>query len=489
MASGSNSTTIYCSQGKGYGLYTSFNENSTNIGANTSNVTISGSLTCPSSHWSSNYNSYLRCYWHDNHDNTDRLISETAFTGTYTGQTITVSGTINVTHNNDGNLSGYAFTTFTQGSSSGGWCPSSGSVSTGWVALTNIPRYAKITNTPSSFNDESTFWFDFSNPANSSMSCWLEVNPTGTHYAERTLSGTSGRYTWELTETERNQLRAELSNSNSGIIRVGLYSTIGGSTQASYVDKTFTIVNANPTFENFTYQDTNTSVVNVTGNNQVLVKGVSTLRAIISSANKMVAQKEATEKNYVATIEDTNVSVDYSSDPLNIDLGNVNSSGTKRLNLRAYDSRNNSTLVYKDITVYDYDKPVINAEVSRLNNWENETTLKVNGTYSKLTINNVDKNTITNVQYRYRETNGTWGNWTNITVSKSNGQFTCSDTILSLDNTKSFEFEVRAIDNLQTTTEPLNLDVGEAIFFISTNHKACYINGQEILQYDVVDTW
>jgi uncharacterized lipoprotein YehR (DUF1307 family) len=490
MASGSNSTTLYCTQGKGYGLSVSFSEGSPNIGNNTTPVTINGSFSCPTSHWTSNYNSYLRTYWHDNHDNVDRLISETAFTSTYTGQTISLSGTIDVTHNNDGGLSGYAFATFTQGSSSGGWCPSSGSVSTGWVELTKIARYSTI-STADNFNDEGNPKITFTNPSGGYFSLRAKIEAGGnTQLIIRDLSKTATSCTFELTENERNLLRNLCTTSNS----LGVKFTIccmNGNTElsASYLDRTMTIVNGNPIFNDFTYKDTNTDTVAVTGDNQVLVKGVSTLRATISSANKMVAQKGATAKNYVATIEDINVSVDYSTESLNIDLGTVNSSGTKRLNLRAYDSRNNSTLVYKDITIYDYEKPVIEASISRLNNWERETTLKVKGSYSQLTINNVDKNTIKNIQYRYRETNGTWSNWTNISVTKSNGQFTCTDTILSLDNTKSFEFEVRAIDNLQTTTETLTLDVGEAIFFISSNKKACYINGQEILTYDVVDTW
>ena len=69
------------------------------------------------------------------------------------------------------------------------------------------------------------------------------------------------------------------------------------------------------------------------------------------------------------------------------------------------------------------------------------------------------------------------------------GKFSCNDVILSLDNTKSFDFEIQAIDNLDTTTLPLTLDVGQAIFFISTNKKTCYINGQEILTYDIVTEW
>lgn len=487
MASGSNSTTLYCTQGKGYGLGVSFNENSTNVGANTSNVSISGWFNCPSSHWSSNYNSYLRVYWHDNHDNVDRLISETAFTSTYTGQTINVGGTIDVTHNSDGGLSGYAFSTFTQGSSSGGWCPSSGSVSTGWVALTTIPRASKI-NSFSGNNIEGTFsvgytsyYSGFTNKLRISIP---NVRSLQTH---NYTSGTS----FTLDQSTIEYLYTYMQNTNS-VTLGAVIETWNGNTkigESSELQNTCTITNADPIFENFTYKDTNSNTVAITGSDQVLVKGLSTLQAKIVSANKMTAQKGATEKNYVATIEDINVSTNYSAEDITIDLGSVNATGSKRLNIRAYDSRNNSTLVYKDVMIYDYDKPVIEANISRLNNWENETTLKVSGSYSKLNINNVDKNTVTNVQYRYRETNGTWSSWRNLTTTVSNGQFTCTDIILSLDNTKSFEFEIRAIDKLQTTVEPLILDVGEAIFFISSNKKACYINGQEILTYDVVDTW
>ncbi|MCI9434785.1 MAG: hypothetical protein HFI86_05915 [Bacilli bacterium] len=244
-----------------------------------------------------------------------------------------------------------------------------------------------------------------------------------------------------------------------------------------------------PTFNNFTYEDTNNSIVAVTGNNQVLVKGLSNLLVKISSANKMIAKNSATAKNYNAIIDTLNKSVDYSNNDISMNLGAVVNNGTKRLTVTAYDSRNISKSVYKDIIVYDYSKPVINVEINRLNNFETETTLKVNGSYTRLTINNVDKNKINQVQYRYKELNGDWGNWNTLATNVSNGKFTCSDVILSLDNTKSFEFEVRAVDNLQTQSNFKTLDIGQAIFFISSNKKKCYINGDEILMYDIVDEW
>ena len=55
-----------------------------------------------------------------------------------------------------------------------------------------------------------------------------------------------------------------------------------------------------------------------------------------------------------------------------------------------------------------YSKPTINVTAERLNNWEDQTTLSISGTYERLTINNEDKNIIQNAKYRYRESGGTW---------------------------------------------------------------------------------
>lgn len=485
MASASSDVTLTSSNGTAYTLNAYFNENSTSVANNTSNITVRATLSSGSRHWSSSYTSYLRIYWHDNRNNTDVFVAEIGATSIANNSSITAQGTINVTHHNDGSLSGYAYATWTMGGTSA-YCPQSGSVSNGWTALTSIPRFASITNSPSSLNDESSFWFSYSNPANASMSCWLEVNPTGDHVAVRSLSGTSGTYTWTLTEAERNQLRSAMSTSNSGKIRIGLYSTIGGTRNASYVDKTFTIINATPIFEDFSFRDTNTTVTAVTGNDQVLVKGLSTLQATITSANKMTALKQATPKNYIATIDNINSSANYSENDLDIDVGIIPTSGVKRLNVRAYDSRNNSVLVYKDVTVYDYDKPIINTTAERLNNFENTTTLKINGSFSSLIVDSLEKNTIQTIQYRYRETSGTWENWTSITPTIVDNSFSCSNVILTLDNTKSFEIEVQVIDNLQTNTVTLLIDVGEAVFFISSNQRKCYINNVEVATIDYV---
>lgn len=283
---------------------------------------------------------------------------------------------------------------------------------------------------------------------------------------------------------------ASIPNSNTGNYTIRVVcselsrdTTVTGNTYSTNVSE------CSPSFSSFNVKDNNSSVVDVTGNNQVFVKGKSTLYVTIPSANKMTTQKSATPSSYSLSCDTLNQSANYSTNDVNVSMGTIANSGTLRVNVRAYDSRSNSALAYKDITVYDYAKPTINLSAKRLNDFENQTTLSISGTYTRLTINNSDKNTITNVKYRYRETGGTWSSWNNVNTTVVSGKFTCSDVILSLDNTKSFEFEIQATDKLDSNTNSTSVDVGQAIFFISSNKKACYINGQEILMYDVVDTW
>lgn len=454
-------------------------ENSTDTSSNTSNVGWSLVLSPIQAGWDWNIRNIS---WNVN-------VNGAGYSGTiqsYDGSsTVTIaSNSLTVGHDNNGSKTidfSFSINDGANRSYTPGSCSASGS-----MALTNIPRQAKITSA-NNFTDEDNPTIGFSNPGGYTMNVWLEPNPSGPHICVRNNIPNTGSYTWELTNEERQQLR-QACTSNSCIIRIGIYTIIGSTSYASYVDRIFSIVNGNPTFEDFEYEDTNEAIVTLTGDNQALVKGLSTLQVTIPVADKMTAIKEATEKNYVATIDTINQNQNYDEEnDVVFNLGTVNVSGTQRLNIRAYDSRNNSTLVYKDITVYDYAKPVINFTAERLNNFEAQTTLKIRGSFSSLNINNIEKNTIQSVQYRYKENNSeTWGNWTNVLFAINNNEFNCSDVIITLDNTKEFNIEVKVIDNLSDSNSILQVDVGKSIFFISSNEKTCYINDYEVATFNRV---
>ena len=298
------------------------------------------------------------------------------------------------------------------------------------------------------------------NPLNHSVTVKMYQNSTsGTELYSGTASGTSISFTPVLST-----LYASIPNSTSGNC---VYSVIYGNSTKTTTQYTYSIRGTEtPIFSNFTYADTN--YASKTGNNQVLVQGLSNLRVTISNENKMIARHSASGNKYTAACENRSGQVDYSStENVTIDLGTIDTSGTKAISVSAYDSRNLYTTVVQEALVVPYSKPTIVSSATRLNNFENQTTLKVNGVFSKVTVDEVDKNTITNVKYRVREVGGEWGSLTAITFTTNDNKYTCSDVTLDLDNTKSFEIEVQTTDTMeQVTTSSVIVNIGIPSFFI-----------------------
>ena len=453
------------------------NETSTNTTNNTSTVSWSFVLSPIQTGWNWNISGISYSI------NVDGNVKNGTISSYNGSSTVTIaSGTKTITHNNDGsksisfsfNVTDSAGKTYTPGNASG----------SGNMTLTKINRFATTTSA-TDFNDETNPTITFSNPANYSLQPYLNfyINGILAKTIYRNKGSYSSPYTWVLTNEERDELRELLANINSCTVNEGV-DTYNGNTKLGYssIGKTFSIINANPVFEDFDYEDTNSTVTNITGDNQIIIKGLSNLQVNIPVADKMTALKYATETKYVATIDTLNGTVNYSDEnDVIINLGNVANNGTKRLSVRAYDSRNNSTEVYKDIIVYDYIAPTINVSASRENNFENNTTISVSGTYSPLTINSVDKNTISSVQYRYREIESTWSSWINMTKTASGGNYSITDTVVSLDNTKEFEIEIKVIDSFNEVTATTNVDIGVPIFFINTSDNNCYVGEDKVL--------
>lgn len=217
-------------------------------------------------------------------------------------------------------------------------------VSTSW-ALPLIPRQAKITNLPASFNDEENPWFDYTNPANWELKAWLEPNPNGPHLCERTFRGTGGRYTWSLTEAERKQLR-NACKGNSCTIRIGLYSN--GTTWASFHDRTFIIKDPMPMTGTPTWESTNHLDL---ADKDTVIKGYSSIEVTIPEA---IPVKEATIKQYKVIAGDKIVSGTSSGV---FKLENINDSIIK---VYVEDSRGNTVEKILNISNYkQYTPPVI----------------------------------------------------------------------------------------------------------------------------------
>ena len=369
------------------------------------------------------------------------------------------SFTITVGHNSDGSKVCYIGGSVTgpSGTSLAGKT-SSGAQN---VTLDKIDRFATMTSA-TNFTDESNPSFVYTNPANTSMSCWLEINPAGEHLAVRNFSGTGGTYTWELTNEEREQLRAKIPNNSSATCRIGLYSTLGGSTQASFKDMTFSIVNGNPIFNNFEFEDINPTTLALTGDSSKNVNGFSTIQATISTTNKAEAIKSATMSKYRFTIGTTSTDINY-SDEESVS-GNISNAINGTYNIYAIDSRNNSTLVTK-LASEEIPYTLINfisssCKVERSNGGVGgNAVLTLNG---EIWNNNFGlvSNSITSVLIEYKETSSsTWlTSPTTITPTISGNSFNFTGQVASQEQdysfelNKSYDFRITIEDELSTKT-------------------------------------
>ena len=238
------------------------------------------------------------------------------------------------------------------------------------------------------------------------------------------------------------------------------------SSQAEY-----TITNKPPEFEDFEYLDSS-DVALITENNQEIVKNKSILKVKISSENKMIAKDYATAIRYEISCSNRTKSVNYSEEDIEIELGTINSAGIMNIVVKAIDSRGFTTTLNKTINVIDYTNIVQHNDVYRINNFENETKLKCEGTFSLVEINGAAKNVIEEIKYRYKESGGDYGNYISIPVNLNGNKYACVLQTFDLDNQKSFIFEVLACDKFGwSEAVELVVDEGVPIMYLNADKK------------------
>ena len=461
MASASKYTNIYASYGAYYGLSVSFNENSTSTPNNTSNVTLSASISSQNrSGWSSSSASTLTLYWHDNRENYDRYVSSISFNGVSSGETKTTTGTIDVTHNDDGSLSGYAYVYFAKGGTSA-YAPASSGLTTDWTALTTIARYPTLTS-GSNFTDIQNPVYNISKPA-SLYNIRVKIEAGGnTQLIIRDLaSNYRGNYTLELTESERNTLRALCPNSKTLAVRETVCA-MNGNTElsANFKDYTMTIVDASPTF-GASYLDTNSTTTAITGDNQQIIRNQSLLEIDVSNAT---AYKYATLSSIKTTINATEYTATLSGGNATFNIGEINVSSDTNAVVTLTDSRGFTATQTLALEVLNWELPTAIINLQRENNYYSNTNINVDANYSSLDSHN----TIT-LKVRYKK----------VTDSSYGAYVTLQDNVtstLNLDNNYQWDVQVLVQDLLGQTTYNLTLDRGIPIIFFDRLRRSMGIN-------------
>lgn len=555
MASNSKSITLKSSNGSGYTLTAAFVENSTSTENNTSNITVTGTLKSNGASWSSSYTSTLTIYWHDNRENKDVQVAQVSTKSLGTGATLKAENTINVTHNTDGSLSGYAYTYFSQGSSSGGWCPASGGIATDWTALTKIPRYASISQNLSSktetsltmnWSSDSTcnyIWYSINNG-----SSWTAIGNINAKSGSYTISGLSANTTYNVkTRVRRADSNLTSDSSNLSVatysypyatsmpnftignsLTIGLYNPLGrsvtvtgigadnstifsgstsgttltgfndsssvnnqyasipnsqsgtyqvkvtyGSSNITKTGGTYTVNTSvcSPSITNATYQDTNSTVIAITQNNQLIVRNQSTVQY---NATGLTVKKSASIANCKVSVNNNTYNLTVSGTSASGGNAAIDSANDVTATITLTDSRGLTATKTITIQMVDWVLPTAIITLERQNNFYSNTFINVDANYSSVD----SKNTIT-IKARYKKT--TASSWSSYVTLQDNVQST-----LNLDNLYEWNVQVVLTDLFGSTTYNLTLQKGMPIMYIDTLNNSvgvnCFPSNEESLE-------
>lgn len=264
-------------------------------------------------------------------------------------------------------------------------------------------------------------------------------------------AGTADR-TFSLTAAQRKSLLEAFPTTTSLSVTVVIttysdsgYSTQIGSASSKTVSVTTSAAVSAPTFESFTYADVSTRTVNVTGNDQVLVKSQSSLKVTCTAGT---AKNGATIKSYSASIGNAS----KTSTSTTISVGTLTKYGNLKLTVTCTDSRGYSTVLTTTVKVLNYSNPKLNNFVLRR---EDEIGERIQLSFSgSITAIKADGSTNTNeltyASYHYKKTTeDSYDSWISIlgevTINGTSFSFESLE-FLELDTESSYDFQIQFRD-------------------------------------------
>lgn len=329
-------------------------------------------------------------------------------------------------------------------------------VASGSISLDRIARNATIV-TANDFTDETNPTLTYSNP--SSFSCDVLIEFTGGSITRASaISGASGSYTMQLTDSERTTLRNASKDSPTLKVTYALKTTIDGTAYYSRAERRMNVVDAAPELGAVSYEDTNAATVAVTGDKSRIIQNHSTLTVTVPTAT---AKKGATVASYTIAFGGLTKTVTAAGA---VSLGAVDVSYSQALTVTAKDSRGFTASKSVQVTVDDYSAPTAVIDLHRLNNFEPTTYITANSRYSYLN----GKNAVTIAVKFKKVSDSSYG--TPIELADS------IQSTVTCDRDSAYDFVVTVADRLESTNYNLTLGKGIPSFFIDTQKSSVGVN-------------
>lgn len=360
-----------------------------------------------------------------------------------------------VSHNADGTKTAQLTDTFNINATIDGTKVGS-IVASGSISLDKIARNATIV-TANDFTDETNPTLTYSNP--SSFSCDVSIEFAGGSITRAgAISGASGSYTVQLTDSERTTLRNASRNSPTLKVTYALKTTIDGTAYYSRAERKMNVVDAAPELGAVSYEDTNAATVAVTGDKSRIIQNHSVLTVTIPTAT---AKKGATIASYAIAFGGVAKTVTAAGA---VSLGAVDVSYSQALTVTAKDSRGFTVSQSVQVTVDDYSAPTAVIDLHRLNNFEPTTYITASARYSYLN----GKNAVTIAAKFKKVSDPSYG--TPIELADS------IQSTVTCDRDSAYDFVVTVADKLESTDYNLALGKGIPAFFIDTKKSSVGVN-------------
>lgn len=366
---------------------------------------------------------------------------------------VLASGTERMNHSADGSLSfSYNFSLSRIRVDFG--TSSAGSIDT----IDTIPRKATISSAVD-FNDEENPTITYSNISGTLVTrveACISLTGADDDVPYREISKTGTSYTFNLTSGERATLRNAITSGNSRTVRFYVKTTIGTETFWSYLTKTLTLVNYEPTFVPYII-DTNPTTAMLTGDIYTLVRYYSSASVNFNAEGR----KGATIKTKTASNGSQTITTEDASQTLV--LNNV---ADNVFNLSVTDSRGYTTSQQKHFKGDSF-IPYFNvtcAQTIRLN-LDRTISLAVDGKYYDGSFGAVDNELI--IETRHKENGGEWSDWEVITPlvsDRSNNSYTLNATLSGYNPSGSYDFQCRASDKLSSAESAIETVTLEPLF-------------------------
>ena len=376
------------------------------------------------------------------------------------------SGTKTIAHNSDGKKT--ISCSATVKATGAYYLPGNISVS-GTLKLTDIPRTSSVSCNSFNIGDATTIVISRASSSFTHTVTWAFGSASGT-IATKTGSTTIG------TTISASSLYAQIPNAKlgTGTITCQTYSgdtLIGTSTCSftAYAKESDCIPTVSATIV-----DTNDATIALTGSNTTFIKGFSNAKVTISAT----AKNSATIKSYATSTGDGRSSTTATTTFSNI--------GSNQVSVRATDSRGYSKTSSYTLSWINYVMLAFTRiEVKRPESTADQANITVKGNYYNASFGKVS-NSLT-LQYRYKESGGSYSNWTAVTPTLSGNTFTYTKLLENLSHEKEYIFQFMIDDQLMTVysnEESGVLTKGTPIIRVGSDYMR--VSGKDVLVKNIV---